>query len=123
MSKLPKGLEHPAAFRQFVWLADQDSDISFPDEDDLFNAMYEQLNHHDFTQADWLKRGEEVIAFLEHALNGPYSDEELALMWFTSGAQIYFLPKDVRDFLTHMLGQVRILQEQNRAGTFVPFRR
>ncbi len=123
MTKLPKGLKHPRSFRQFAWLADQDSDVSFPNDEDLLNAMYEQLKGVGGTKSDWLRRGDEVIAFLEHALEGTYSDKDLANMWFASGAQTYFKPEDIRAVLTFMLERVRVFQEQNRAGTFVPYER
>ncbi len=111
----------PKAFRQFLVCADQSAFDMYDNDEDLLNVMYTYLEQGEATNVGWLRRGEEVIAFLEHALEGPYTDDELAWMWFTSGAEVYSLPGDIRDYLTYILGRVRVFQEQNKAGTFVPY--
>ena len=117
---LPRGLRHPESFRRFAEPADQDSD-TYGSFDNQLNAMYGNLHAGEPTNSAWLRRGDEVISFLEHALEGPYTDQELATMWLTSGAQTYFPAKHVRFALSHMLDRVREFQEQNKAGTFVSY--
>ncbi len=92
----------------------------FADETVRANVMYQELGEDgDVDRGEWLRRGNALIAFFEEALEGPHTDDELAYMWHTSGADFYVLSPDIRPMLAFFLERTREFQAQNLAGTFV----
>ena len=85
----------------------------------IVNWMYGALKRDAENKDEWLRRGQAVISFLEAVLKGSHTDEELADMWFHSGAIFYLLPPDIRPWLTFLLEKTGELQAQNEAGVFV----
>ncbi len=110
-------IEASKEFRRFAEAVHEDAH-TYGDPAAMINSMYLHLKWHARDKDEWLERGRAVISFLEEALEGPYTDDELAHMWLQSGADIYFLSPDIRDWLTLLLEKTREFQAQNEAGNF-----
>ncbi len=91
----------------------------FPDTTVRANVMYQELGVHGTSKTEWLRRGRALIAFFEEALEGSHTDDELAHMWHSSGAEFYVLAPDIRPLLTFLLEKTKEFQAQNEAGSFV----
>ena len=84
----------------------------------LVNNMHQNMvNMND--RSVWQPMGRNAIAFLEDALRGPYSDDDLAEMWFRSGAEFGPEQDFIREFLEDMLKELKYWQAQKEAGTFI----
>lgn len=91
----------------------------------LVNNMYQLMISEEITRetdikGEAIRRGDVLVEFLDQALSGPHSDDDLAIMWARdaqSGSTV--LTRSIRSFLTYVRDEVDLMNKQMKNGSFV----